>query len=180
MSSNLIPTDVVPIGAGYVILMSVLAAGLRLQRRDARAGGDTAGGGDTARGGDAAGGGAGKGGASPAGTPAAEAADETGGKTPNRVARRVPAGWPRFVVQALSTALGGYLLLMAVIVLYYYGVARISGNFLSSAVTGGLTLIAITFPVFFAGSWLAERRRRRPAASPPPAPVADSPRQGDY
>jgi len=162
MSSNLIPTDVVPIGAGYIILMSVLAAGLRLQRRDA------------------AGGGAGKGGASPDGTPAAEAADETGGKTPNRVARRVPAGWPRFVVQALSTALGGYLLLMAVIVLYYYGIARISGNFLSSAVTGGLTLIAITFPVFFGRSWLAERRRRRPAASPPPAPVADSPRQGDY
>jgi Family of unknown function (DUF6256) len=169
MSSNLISTDVGPIGAGYLILMSVLAVGLRLQRRDTPGSGADAAGDAALKGGDGA-----------DRAPPADVADETGGKSPNRVARRVPAGWPRFVVQTLSTALGGYVLLMAVIVLYYYGVSRVSGDFVSSAITGGLMLVAITFVVFFVRSWLAERRRRRPAAISPPTPVAEQPREGDF
>jgi hypothetical protein len=146
MATHLVSQDVVPIGTGYVILMGVLAAGLRVQRRDAiRARAREAAG--TAQGADA------------------DAADTRevgpGGRTPGVVARRVPAGWPRFAVQACATALGGYVLLMAVDVLYYYGVARVAGQFVESAFTGGLLLIGISLPLFGAASWAYTRWRSR-------------------
>jgi hypothetical protein len=144
MSGHLISQDVVPIGTGYVILMGVLAAGLRVQRRDEiRARTEEAAG--TAQKADAD----------------ADGAREVGpgGRTPGVVARRVPAGWPRFAVQACATALGGYVLLMAVDVIYYYGVARVAGQFIDSAVTGGLMLIGISLPLFGAASWLYLRWR---------------------
>ncbi len=59
------------------------------------------------------------------------------------------------------TFAGGYLLLMAVVVAYYSGVARVSGNFLESAVTGCGLLPGLSAPLFLAASWLAERRGRR-------------------
>ena len=72
---------------------------------------------------------------------------------------------------------------MAVVILYYYGVARVGGAFIESALTGCALLIALTAPVFALASWLAERRagpaagRGGPAGSmasspPPPAPRA--------
>jgi hypothetical protein len=139
VAAHLISQDVVPIGAGYLILMGVLAAGLRLQRRD----------------------------------PAAE-------KVAGRVARRVRPGWPRFAVQIVSTALGGYLLLEAVVILYYYGVAHVAGQFLESAFTGAALMLAISLPLFAARSWLAVRRVRRragrpSAASPSAASGGDQP-----
>ncbi len=152
MAAHLISQDVVPIGTGYVILMGVLAAGLQVQRRDAiRARAqqpeETAPAQEerTARRADA------------------DASREVGpgGRTPGVAARRVPAGWPRFAVQVCATALGGYLLLMAVDVLYYYGVARVAGQFIESAFTGGLLLIGISLPLFGAASWLYVRRRGR-------------------
>jgi Family of unknown function (DUF6256) len=156
MSSNLISQDVLPIGAGYVILMGVLAAGLRVQRRDAiRARADEAAG--TARSTEAAEGTA-------KSTEAAEGAHREvgpGGRTPGVVARRVPTGWPRFAVQVCATALGGYLLLMAVDLLYYYGVARVAGQFIESGFTGGLLLIGISLPLYGAASWLYFRWRHR-------------------
>jgi hypothetical protein len=133
MASHLISQDVVPIGTGYLILMGVLAAGLRLQRRPA---GGTDGSADAGNGQTAA------------------------GKVPGRLARRLPAGWPRFAVQVGSTALGGFLVLMAVVIIYYYGVARVAGQFLDSAVTGSALLLGISLPLFAARSWLAERHRR--------------------
>jgi hypothetical protein len=149
MSAHLISQDVVPIGTGYVILMGVLAAGLRVQRRDAiRARAQEAEG--TAQGAGAA--------------EVAEGATREvgpGGRTPGVVARRVHAGWPRFAVQVCATALGGYLLLMAVDVLYYYGVARVAGQFIESAFTGGLLLIGLSLPLFGAASWLYFRWRGR-------------------
>jgi hypothetical protein len=146
MSSDLISQDVVPIGTGYLILMGVLAAGLRVQRRDAiRASAQEAEG--TAKSAEAD----------------ADTAREVGpgGRTPGVAARRVPAGWPRFAVQVCATALGGYVLLMAVDVLYYYGVARVAGQFIESAFTGGLLLIGISLPLFGGASWLYFRWRGR-------------------
>ena len=62
--------------------------------------------------------------------------------------------------QIASTVIGGYLLLMAVIVAYYFGVARVGPGFLESALTGTALLLALAAPVFVALSWLAERRGR--------------------
>jgi hypothetical protein len=58
------------------------------------------------------------------------------------------------------------VLLMAVVILYYYGVARVAGNFLVSAFTGCAVLIGLSAPVFAAASWLAERRARRGPGRP--------------
>lgn len=41
----------------------------------------------------------------------------------------------------IGTAVGGYLLLMAVVIAYYYGVARVGGDFIQSAFTGTALLI---------------------------------------
>jgi Family of unknown function (DUF6256) len=143
MSSQLLRQDLIPIGIGYLILMAVLAAGLRLLLR---------GRGDQADPADAEPGGAEPGGAEPGGA-------GSGGKAPSRVARRVRPGWPRFAVQVGGTVLGGYLVLLAVDIGYYYGVARVAGQFLDSAVTGTALLLAVSLPLFAIRSWLAERRQ---------------------
>jgi hypothetical protein len=59
-----------------------------------------------------------------------------------------------------GTVVGGYLLLMAVVVAYYFGVARVGPGFLESAVSGTALLLGLSAPVFLALSWLADRRRR--------------------
>jgi hypothetical protein len=71
-------------------------------------------------------------------------------------------GWTALARRYAGTALGGYLLLMAVVILYYYGVARVGGPFIASAFTGCALLIALTTPVFALASWLDGRRRARP------------------
>jgi hypothetical protein len=68
-----------------------------------------------------------------------------------------PRGWAALTRHVLSTVIGGYLLLMAVVAAYYYGVARVGGAFLSSAVTGTALLIGLTVPVFAAASWISRR-----------------------
>jgi Family of unknown function (DUF6256) len=83
--------------------------------------------------------------------------------------------WPRLARHYAGTAIGGYLLLMAVVVLYYYGVARVGGAFIVSAFTGCALLIALSTPVFALASWLTERRRARsPADRDPSAPSTPS------
>ncbi|MGN9758119.1 DUF6256 family protein [Streptomyces sp. SD31] len=79
--------------------------------------------------------------------------------------RRMKRGWSGFIRQVVFTAIGGYVLLMAVVVGYYHGVAALGGQFLASAFTGSATLVGIALPVFIVASWLVERRRRshRPA-----------------
>lgn len=83
-----------------------------------------------------------------------------------------PRGWAALIRQVLRTAIGGYLLLIAVVVAYYYGVARVGGAFLSSAVTGPALLIGLTMPVFAAASWVSERahgqRGKSPGKAQPP------------
>ncbi|MBX9397323.1 hypothetical protein K4749_27990 [Streptomyces sp. TRM72054] len=78
--------------------------------------------------------------------------------------RRMRHGWPGLVRQVVYTAIGGYALLMAVVVGYYYGVVRLGGRFLASAFTGSATLVGIALPVYFIASWLVERRHSRRSA----------------
>jgi Co/Zn/Cd efflux system component len=120
VSSHLIRSDLDPILGGYLILMIILAVGLRTQRRRVAA-----------------------------------------GKPMTRLTGRRDRGWPAFILHVLTDALGGYLLLTAIVVLYYYGVARVGSDFLLSAVTGSLLLLGICLPLFLAASWLTERRHQR-------------------
>ncbi len=62
--------------------------------------------------------------------------------------------------QVATTVICGYVLLIAVIVAYYFGVARVGSGFLESALTGTALLVGLATPVFVALSWLAERRGR--------------------
>jgi Family of unknown function (DUF6256) len=180
MSSSLIRQDVLPVGVGYLLVMGALGTGLWLIRRQH---------------GDAA---------TADSRPDREAGVASGtlGREPGSLGREsgsldrepgalerepgAPAGpgtadprphWLRLARHWAGTAIGGYLLLMAVVILYYYGVARVGGAFIVSAFTGCALLIALSTPVYAAASWLAERHRRpggrpgrpgRPAV--PPAP----------
>jgi hypothetical protein len=83
------------------------------------------------------------------------------GRPLTRFTGRIDRGWPALLYHALTDALGGYLLLAGVVVLYYYFVARLGGNFLDSEFSGSALLLAIAFPVFFAGSLLSRYRQRR-------------------
>jgi hypothetical protein len=133
MSSSLIRQDLVPIVSGYVLLMGALAIGLRLSRRAS---------------------------SRAAGTP------RRGRRGPARWLRLPEVwqhGWPRLLRHPAGTAVGGYLVLMSIVVLYYYLVARVAGSFLDSAVTGCALLIGLSLPIFAAASWLTERRAARRA-----------------
>ncbi len=70
-------------------------------------------------------------------------------------------GWTALVLNAARDMIGGYLLLAAVVIGYYYGVARVGSNFLDSAFTGSALLLAVAAPVFAAASLLSWRRDRR-------------------
>jgi hypothetical protein len=73
--------------------------------------------------------------------------------------------WLRLIRELGVTFVGGYLLLMVVVIAYYYGVARVSGNFIESAFTGCAMLIGLSVPVFLAATWLLERRRAQATAA---------------
>jgi hypothetical protein len=74
---------------------------------------------------------------------------------------RPEPGWARLTAHCIATAVGGYLLLMIIIIFYFYGVSPIAGNFVPSAFTGCAMLLGLSLPVFFALSWLAERKNWR-------------------
>ncbi len=141
----------VPMAAGYMILMSALAFGLyRLYRPKATRAGSEEQPGPSPAGASA--------GPSPAGT--------SPGPSPAGSRRR--SGWASLAWHVMGTVIGGYLLLQAVVVAYYYAVARVGPRFLESAVTGTALLLGLAAPVFAAASWLDERRRRGRSASAPP------------
>jgi hypothetical protein len=155
----------IPMSAGYLILMSALAFGLyRLYHpREAPSGAESPPGqGEqpeqapaTPR-------------RAPATPPGRAPATPPGRApaTPPGTAPATPAGPGQrtgraaLARQIASTVIGGYLLLMAVIVAYYFGVARVGPGFLESALTGTALLLGLAAPVFVALSWLAERRDR--------------------
>jgi Family of unknown function (DUF6256) len=150
MSSALIRQDLVPMVVGYVLIMGALAIGLLLVRRSAArseaAGASVAGGQPR-----------------PARTPAAEPGQQEleadRGSRSGRlgVTARVRPGWLRLGIHSLATAVGGYLVLMAVIILYYVGVRPPgAGNSVDSAFSGCAMLIGLAAPVFLALSWLAD------------------------
>jgi Family of unknown function (DUF6256) len=163
MSSSLIRQDLVPIIVGYALVMGALAIGLRLDRRSARQPGAADARHRAVRSGAARP--ATAPGAVPAPAPGREAplADRGGTPVPGRARPGLRAvirpgpGWLRLTLHYLATALGGYLILMGIIILYYYEVAPVAGNFVESAFTGCAMLIGLTVPVFLAASWLAER-----------------------
>jgi hypothetical protein len=138
MSSLVIRQALVPMLVFYIVIMVVLAVGLRMSRRQ------------------------------PTGSPPAAAGQPSGPATRATPAALWPhslrplaargPGWLRVITQYLYTALGGYLLLMLVVVVYYYGVARVGGNFIYSAVTGCALLLGLSAPVFLVVSWLVKRR----------------------
>ncbi len=78
------------------------------------------------------------------------------------------SGWILLALNVARDMIGGYLLLMAVVILYYYGVARVGSNFLDSAFTGSALLLGVAVPVFAAASVLSRRRSssRRPRSGP--------------
>jgi hypothetical protein len=120
--------SLVPMAAGYLILMSALGFGLRRLYR-------------------------------PRGAPPG------GGEGPGQARATPPGagprtGWGALVRRVAGTVVGGYLLLIAVVVAYYFGVARVGPGFLESAVTGTALLLGLAAPVFAVLSWLDERRRR--------------------
>jgi len=97
----------------------------------------------------------------PARTPAPDRPD------PGRVTARArlraivrpEPGWRRLAIYCLGTAVGGYLLLMAVLIAYYYGVGVAhGGNFVQSGFSGCALLLGLAAPVFVALSWLTERK----------------------
>jgi Family of unknown function (DUF6256) len=118
----------VPMAAGYLILMSALGLGLRRLYR-------------------------------PPGVPSASGTqpDEARATRPDPGQR---IGWAALARHVAGTVVGGYLLLMAVVVAYYSGVARVGSGFVESVVTGTALLLGLAAPVFAALSWLAERRGR--------------------
>ena len=139
----------IPMAAGYLILMSALGFGLRrlYRPRGAQSGADPAPGQGE--------------------QPARPRPRRRSGPRPRRQAGprpRRPArprtGRAALPGRSAGTVIGGYLLLMAVIVAYYFGVARVGPGFLESALTGTALLLGLATPVFAALSWLSERRGR--------------------
>jgi cobalamin biosynthesis Mg chelatase CobN len=180
MSSLVIKHSLVPMVFFYIVIMVVVAAGLRMSRREARQArpGKAR---DQARVASASPASASPASASPASAArassaqadaasadsgagaslAASSADASAARrerADRRVLIKAKPGWPQLIVHYATTAVGGYLLLMAVCLIYYFGVDRIGGNFIESAVTGSALLIGLTTPVFFLMSWLTARR----------------------
>ena len=152
LSSALLRQDILPLTIGYALLMLALATGLLLSRRTTRSAvPGTAPDVDQEQ--------------SAAEMAAAEmaAAEEAGGG-PAAVMSGGYA-WLRLIRELGVTFVGGYLLLMVVVIAYYYGVARVSGNFIESAFTGCAMLIGLSVPVFLAATWLLERRRAQATAA---------------
>jgi membrane protein DedA with SNARE-associated domain len=58
----------------------------------------------------------------------------------------------------VGDAIGGYLVLAVVVVLYYFLVAKVGSNFLDSEFTGSALLLAIALPIYLAATWLRQRR----------------------
>jgi hypothetical protein len=129
-ASSPVSQALIPMLAGYLLIMTALGVGLHLLARSKTNGPH-------------------------GGSRAAERPEAT---RPAAGSRR---GWLALARHVTGTAVGGYLLLMAVVIAYYYGVARVAGDFITSAFTGTAMLIAIALPLWAAASWLTERRRRR-------------------
>jgi hypothetical protein len=151
----------IPMAAGYLILMSALGFGLRRVYRPGPSGAGERPDAPGATPPDPA-----LGATPPGPAPGATPPGPAPGATPPGPASRATQPDPASRVgrpalrHVAGTVVGGYLLLMAVIVAYYFGVARVGPGFLESAVSGTALLLGLSAPVFLALSWLTDRRRR--------------------
>ena len=152
---------------GYLLIMGTLAIGLRIVQRSGKAeagsaaeAGQPAGTTQRERADHVTGAAVATGAAGVAGggQPTAPPAGQVTGRTRLRMLTRQGPGWRRLAIFSLSTAVGGYLLLMAVVIGYYFGISPVAGNFVHSAFSGCAMLIGLAAPVFIALSWLAERK----------------------
>jgi hypothetical protein len=175
-SSSLIRQDLVPMIVGYGLVMGALATGLRIVQRSGKAeAGDAAKARERTRADKAAAASQATSAAAEATSAAAQATGAAGGGRPGgaptmtpkgqvagrarlRALARSGPGWRRLAIHSLGTAVGGYLLLMAVIIAYYYGVAPKGGNFVPSGFSGCAMLLGLATPVFVALSWLSARK----------------------
>ena len=140
----------IPMSAGYLILMSALGFGLfRLYRPRGAPSGAEPSPGQREQPAQA-----------PATPPGREPATPPGREPATPSGPRPRTGRTALARQIAGTVIGGYLLLMVVIVAYYFGVARVGPGFLESALTGTALLLGLAAPVFAALSWLAVRRGR--------------------
>ena len=141
---------------GYVLIMGALATGLRIVQRSGRA--------DTTTGAAPATGTRATTGATrsrrPAGRPAPVPAGQLTVRSRLLAAVAPEPGWRRLAVFSLGTAVGGYVLLMVVIIAYYVGIGvpHSAGTFVPSAFSGCAMLIGLAAPVFLVLSWLAARK----------------------
>jgi hypothetical protein len=158
MSSSLIRQDLGPMVVGYLLVMGSLAIGLRIVQRSGKAAAGT----DAKPR-------AGQPKPAPVSTsvPGPTRAPTPDRPDPGRVTGRArlraivrpEPGWRRLAIHSLGTAVGGYLLLMAVLIAYYYGVGVAhGGNFVQSGFSGCAMLIGLAAPVFLVLSWLADRK----------------------
>lgn len=179
-SSALIRQDILPLTIGYALLMIALATGLLLSRRTTRSAVP-----GTAPDVDQEQSGAEMAAAEMAAAEVAAAemaaaevaaaevaAAEIAERRPDAVMPGRHA-WLRLIRHVGVTFVGGYLLLMIIVIAYYFGVARVTGNFIDSAFTGCAMLLGLSLPVFLAATWLLERRRARATA---PSAQADNQR----
>jgi Family of unknown function (DUF6256) len=67
--------------------------------------------------------------------------------------------WPRFLRYLLLTAAGGYIAMLAIVLVFHVVLASDRGA-LRSAAAGGAALLAIALPVFVLAEWLERRARR--------------------
>ena len=76
-------------------------------------------------------------------------------------------GWPALVRHLFATALGGWTLLMAIVLLYYVAVAGQGRAFLFAALTGtALMAFGIGVPALLLIAWCADRLQRRRGRPP--------------
>jgi hypothetical protein len=156
MSSSLIRQDLGPMVVGYLLIMGSLAIGLRMVQRSGKAA-------DVTNAKRRAGQPASTSVPAPPRPPSPDRPDPKTGRVTARARLRAivrpEPGWRRLAIYSLGTAVGGYLLLMAVITAYYYGVGVAhGGNFVQSGFSGCALLLGLAAPVFIALSWLTERK----------------------
>jgi Family of unknown function (DUF6256) len=80
-------------------------------------------------------------------------------RTPTTAAAPRSAGGRDFVRYLAVTAVGGYVVFLAIVLVFHVVLARDHGA-LKSAAWGGAALLAIALPVFVVAEWLARRSAR--------------------
>ena len=73
--------------------------------------------------------------------------------------RRAPAAvWPRLLRHVLATAAGGYVLFLAIVLIYYFVLGGETARFIRNAVLGGAWLaFGVAVPSLLIAAWLEDR-----------------------